>query len=297
VSRRTRLRRAEDGHWVGTFSAMASPCEVLMDVRDRREAGHLLAIAATEAWRIEDKLSRYLPGSIVDLINRSDGALIAVDQETAHLLDFAARLHDLSEGRFDVTSGVLRRVWSFDGSRPPPSADEIAAILPLVGWRRVQWDGERIRLAPGMQIDFGGIGKEYAVDRAARLLAAATPASSVVNFGGDLTVTRPRAGGEPWTIGIEDVAAERHASRLVMLRSGALATSGTTKRFLSIDGVRYGHILDPTSGWPVADCPRSVTVAANTCVEAGMLATFAMLEGPKAEQFLADQSVRHWVTR
>ena len=297
MSRRTRLDRAGDGHWVGTFSAMASPCEVLMDVEHRQEARRLLAIAADEAWRVEDKFSRYLPGNIVDTINRSDGAPVAVDEETARLLDFAARLNALSEGRFDITSGVLRRVWSFDGCRTPPSADEIAAVLPLVGWRRADWDGERLRLEPGMQIDFGGIGKEYAVDRAAGLVAAASTASCVVNFGGDLAMTRPRTHGEAWRIGIEDVAAQRRASRLVLLRSGALATSGTTKRFVLADGVRYGHILDPASGWPVEGCPRSVTVAAGSCVEAGMLATLAMLQGAGAEAFLAPQGVRYWVTR
>jgi thiamine biosynthesis lipoprotein len=76
-----------------------------------------------------------------------------------------------------------------------------------------------------------------------------------------------------------------------------MATSGTTKRFLLAGGVRYGHILDPTTGWPVADCPRSVSVAAGSCVEAGMLCTLAMLQGAGAERFLADQGVRHWITR
>ena len=170
-------------------------------------------------------------------------------------------------------------------------------MLPLVGWRRVDWDGERLRLEPGMEIDFGGIGKEYAVDRAAGLVAAASSASCLVNFGGDLAMTRPRTDGEAWRIGIEDVVAQRRASRLVLLHSGALATSGTTKRFLLADGVRYGHILDPTSGWPVEGCPRSVTVAAGSCVEAGMLATLAMLQGAGAEAFLAPQGVRYWVTR
>ena len=78
---------------------------------------------------------------------------------------------------------------------------------------------------------------------------------------------------------------------------GALATSGDSRRYILRDGVRYGHILDPRSGWPVREAPRSVTVAAATCTEAGMLATLAMLEGPAAESFLAEQGVRYWVAR
>jgi thiamine biosynthesis lipoprotein len=297
VSRRTRLRRAQDGHWIGTFEAMASRCEVLIDVEDRKEASRLLAIVAAEAWRIEDKFSRYLPGNIVDTINHSRGSSVEVDEETARLLDFAVQLHDLSDGRFDITSGVLRRVWSFDGRRAPPSAAEVAAVLPFVGWQRVRWDGRRLRLEPGMQIDFGGIGKEYAVDRAARIAAEATAASCVVNFGGDLALSRTRVAGEPWRVGVEDIGAEGRASRLIRLATGGLATSGTTRRFVMADGVRYGHILDPTTGWPVVDPPRSVTVAAASCIEAGMLATLAMLQGTAAESFLAAQGVRHWVAR
>ncbi len=279
--RRTRIRRAEDGHWVGTFQAMASPCEVLMDVSSRQEALRLLAIVSGEAWRIEDKFSRYLRGNVVDAINRSEGAPIGVDEETARLLDFATKLHALSEGKFDITSGVLGRVWAFDGRRARPSQDEIAAVLPLVGWQRADWDGHRVRLEPGMQIDLGGIGKEYAVDRAAHLVAEATEASCVVNFGGDLVLSRPRPPSDPWRVGIEDVTQAGRATRVVLVTAGALATSGTTKRFLLADGVRYGHILDPTTGWPVEDCPRSVTVAGDSCVEAGMIATLAMLRGSR----------------
>jgi thiamine biosynthesis lipoprotein len=294
--RRPRIRRVDD-HWVGTFSAMASPCEVLMDVASRQEASRLLAIVSGEAWRVEDKFSRYLRGNVVDAINHSDGSPVEVDEETARLLDFAVQLHTLSEGRFDITSGVLGRLWAFDGAHRCPSPEEIAAVLPLVGWQRAEWDGRRLRLEPGMQIDFGGIGKEYAVDRAARLVAATTESSCVVNFGGDLVVSRSRPSAEPWRVGIEDVTGTRRATRVILLTAGGLATSGTTKRFLLADGVRLGHLLDPTSGWPVEDCPRSVTVAAGSCTEAGMIATLAMLEGARAESFLAAQGVRHWITR
>jgi thiamine biosynthesis lipoprotein len=276
---------------------MASPCEVLIDGSSRREAERLLALVAAEAWRIEDKFSRYLRGNVVDRINRSDGAPVEVDEETARLLDFAVKLHGLSGGRFDITSGVLGRVWTFDGTSLLPSAEEIAAALRLVGWQRAEWDGRRLRLEPGMQIDFGGIGKEYGVDRAAQLAAEASESSCVVNFGGDLVLSRPRLSGEPWRVGIEDTAGARRATRLVLLHAGGLATSGTTKRFLLSEGVRYGHILDPTTGWPVRHPPLSVTVAAGSCVEAGMIATLAMLEGAGAESFLAAQGVRHWVAR
>ena len=87
------------------------------------------------------------------------------------------------------------------------------------------------------------------------------------------------------------------AEALLEIASGALATSGDARRFLLKDGVRYSHILDPRSGWPVEDPPRSVTVAAGTCLEAGMMATLAMLQGREAEAFLEREKVRAWCIR
>jgi thiamine biosynthesis lipoprotein len=289
----TTLRRAE-GHWVGAFQAMASPCQVLMEVDDRRDATRVLAAVVSEVSRIEAKYSRYLPDNIVHRINHSQGAPVDVDEETARLLDYAGRLHALSGGRFDVTSGVLRRVWRFDGSDRVPTPDDVERVRALVGWDRVRWEGSTLQLQPGMEIDFGGIGKEYAADRAAALV----PGHCLVNLGGDLLATGPRRGGLPWRVGIESpdvpVPLARH---LLDLHAGALATSGDSKRFLLRDGVRYGHILDPTTGWPVRGAPRSVTVAAGTCLDAGMLATFAMLQGAGADAFLEAQGVRHWILR
>lgn len=291
------LRRAGDV-WIGSFRAMASPCEVLMEVDDRRDAESILSVVASEARRVESKFSRYLPGNVVHLINSSPGRAVAVDEETARLLTYSGQLHELSGGRFDVTSGALRRAWTFDGSDRLPAAEAIREALGHVGWDRVRWDGKELLLEEGMEIDLGGVAKEYAVDRAAALVAAEHAASCVVNFGGDLVVTRPRGIPEPWRVGIEQTdEGLPGAARIVRLSSGGLATSGSTRRFLIRDGVRYGHILDPTTGWPVPGAPLSVTVAAGSCVEAGMLATLAMLEGAEAEAFLEAQGCKHWVQR
>jgi thiamine biosynthesis lipoprotein len=277
------------------FVAMASPCELLLEA-DADAARELGRVAAQEAWRIEAKFSRYRPDSIVSVINRSHGHAVVVDGETAALLDYAAQCHALSEGRFDITSGVLRRCWTFDGSDRLPDPAAVATLLPLIGFERIPWQSPRITLPAGMEIDFGGIGKEYAVDRVLTLVAARFAGAALVNFGGDLAANRAPGTG-PWQVGVERPDTEREARLLLDLSRGGLATSGDTHRFLLRDGVRYGHILDPRSGWPVRDTPRSVTVAAASCVEAGMLATFAMLQGSCAEAFLEGQGVRFWCLR
>lgn len=295
LERRVEIEAAGDG-WAGRFVAMGSPCEVLLEHTTRESAQGVSGEVAAEAWRIEDKFSRYRAGNIIHRINRASGRPIEVDEETADLLDFAATLHELSNARFDITSGVLREVWHFDGSDSVPGRRAVAAVLDRVGWDRASWQRPLLVLEPGMEIDLGGIGKEYAVDRCTGIIRDARRGEGLVNFGGDLAVTGPPQHRPSWRVGVEGETADS-ADKLIDLRAGALATSGDARRFLLRDGVRYGHILDPTSGWPVRDAPGSVTVAADSCTQAGMLSTLAMLQGSEAEAFLDEQSVTYWVRR
>jgi len=274
---------------------MASPCELLTDVDNKTKAEELLNIVAAEAWRIESKFSRYLDGNIIHEIANSNGHAVTVDDETAQLINFSTTLYELTEGGFDITSGILRKAWSFKGKNKVPSNAAVSKILNSVGWDKANWNSPMLALKPGMQLDFGGIGKEYAVDRAGQLANAITAASCLINFGGDLVVTRPRKDGKAWSVGIEKPdTLTGSASRLIMLQQGGLATSGDTKRYILKDGKRYGHILDARTGWPIEGAPRTVTVAADTCIEAGMLTTIAMLHGPEAVEFLQAQEVRYW---
>ena len=285
------------GYWLATFRAMASPCELLIDTDSRQQATVAAQIACDEAMRVEQKFSRYKNDNIIFAINNSQEKAVEVDAETAHLLDYAALCFELSDGLFDVTSGILRRVWRFDGGSKIPHADEVTALLGLIGWQRVSWQRPYLQLPMGMEIDLGGIGKEYAVDRTALLLAQAGFKHCLVNFGGDLLALGPRRNGDSWLVGVDPVSQAQAAVKRLHLQRGALTTSGDTQRYLLRDGSRYSHILNPKTGWPVPQAPRTVTVYANTCLEAGMLATFAMLNGQDAETFLKNQEVNYWIQR
>jgi thiamine biosynthesis lipoprotein len=289
-----RLERRGGGIMAACFAAMACPCEVLVETGDEALAREIGTVAAAEARRIERKFSRYREDSVLAAINRSNGEPLQVDGETAALIDFAARCHQLSGGRFDVTCGVLRRAWKFNCSDRIPEPAAVAALLPLIGFHRLTCRFPDLVLPPGMELDFGGIGKEYAVDRALALAAARHDVAILVNFGGDLCTNR-RPGAAPWQVGVERPGSDRDPAMILELSQGALATSGDTRRYLLRDGVRYSHILDPLTGWPVPDAPRSVTVAAGTCVEAGMLATMALLQGRQAQHFLDEAGVRYWI--
>lgn len=275
---------------------MGSPCELITEAGSRDRARDLARLVADEVWRIEDKFSRYRDDNIVHRINTAAGRGVEVDEETAGLLDFAVTLYELSDRKFDITSGVLRAVWRFDGSDRVPEPEAVRGILDKVGWDKVSWQRPVLTMPAGMEIDLGGIGKEYAADRAINLLRAAGAPPSLVNLGGDLAVSGPPSNRRAWKVAIEGDLEGSH-DRLIELRQGALTTSGDARRYLLRKGVRYGHILDPTTGWPVPDAPRSVTVAADSCTQAGMISTMAMLRGQGAEQFLAEEGIQSWCRR
>lgn len=289
----------QDGFFLGRFTAMASPCEVLIETTDHELAAAALDLAAVEALRVEQKFSRYRTDNLIHRINTAAGAAIEVDDETGRLIDFADQVFGLSNGLFDITSGVLRRAWRFDGSDNIPPRKVVKGLLPLVGWQKVDWQAPRLRLPEGMEIDLGGIGKEYAVDCALDKLIRLMPGEVPVllNFGGDLRANRPPASKPAWQVGVEAARAGGPVSQTISLKRGALTTSGDARRFLLRNGVRYSHVLNPRTGWPVKSAPRSVTVYGATCVETGVLSTLAMLKGKDAESFLDAQDVQYWVQR
>jgi len=287
-----------DGIWIGRFEAMASPCEVLVDTADKNIAQKALDLAIEETRRIEQKYSRYRDDNIVHQINNANGKVIKVDAETAGLLDYSQQCYELSEGMFDVTSGVLRKAWKFDGSDNIPNQQMVAEVLSKVGWSKIKWQNPILQLEAGMEIDFGGVGKEYAVDRSALLVSTVGISSVLINYGGDLVALGPRANGKPWEIGLQspDSKSIKMIGKIELFHGG-VATSGDLHRFLVKDGVRYSHILNPKTGWPVEKAFRQVTVLANSCMEAGMLATFALLQGESAEEFIKAQEVEYRVVR
>ena len=276
---------------------MASPCEIRLSGILQKDGERLANAAIAEIRRIESKFSRYRSDSVLSQINTAAGradAAIEVDDETAHLLNFAANLFVMSDGLFDCTSGVLRCAWDFKSSRLP-SQENLGRLLPLVGWQHVAWDGKHIALTRvGMELDFGGFGKEYAVDRAATLLEASGVKHGLINLGGDVRAIGPQLNGAAWQIGIRDPrAAATELNRCfasLPLIHGAIATSGDYERFIEVGGKRYCHILNPKTGWPVSYW-RSVSVVGTVCVLAGALSTIAMLKGADATDFLETEGV------
>jgi len=294
------LKRQTD-YWLGEFTVMASPCQILLDNLDEALADSLTAIAYAEAKRIELKFSRFRDDNIIARLNSTDNETIALDDETTRLINLADLCFQLSDGLFDISSGVLGKLWHFKQQIQLPSDTDIKALLPNIGWQKANWNKPLLRLPKGMQIDLGGIGKEYAVDKVAQLLEQQiqlqqTKSAFLVNFGGDIYANKLRSNGHSWQVAIEDTQQLGESKLMVSLTQGGLASSGDSQRFIDVDGQRYSHILNPKTGYPIAGGPAQVTVYAQNCMQAGMLATIALLQGEFAEDFLRAQDCRYWLS-
>ena len=268
------------------FKAMACACEVVLAADSQTQAQDWAWQAVAEVQRIEAKYSRYRADSVVSRINAGSGsARVYCDDETLALLQYARTLHQASGGLFDITAGVLRRAWNFRQPRVP-SADELAPLLELIDFEALEIDGHHAGLRScGMEIDFGGFGKEYAADRAGALLAERGARHGYVNLGGDLRVVGAKPDGAPWRIGIQHPRDADGVIATLPVERGGLATSGDYERFFEIDGQRYCHVLNPHTGMPVTMW-QSISVLAPLAVAAGHCTTIAMLMEGDALAFL-----------
>jgi thiamine biosynthesis lipoprotein len=279
------------------FKAMGTPCDIQLFTRTEAEARDAADAAIADVQRLETLYSRYKADSFLSEINRvaAAGGTITVDDETASLLDYAVTCYEQSDGLFDITSGLLRRAWNFElGKLPGQSL--IDELLDKVGWHKVVWKRPVLAFTvPGMEIDFGGVVKEYAVDRAASLCYAQGVKHGVINLGGDIRVIGPRDDGSPWRVGIQHPRDREDLLDTIPLYQGALASSGDYERCIMVNGVRYGHVLNPKTGWPVRHL-AAVSVVGDFCVVAGSASTIAMLKESEGTAWLHELGLPHlWV--
>ena len=270
------------------FMAMGSECALHLHDADAATA----SAAEAEVVRIEHRYSRYRADSLLARINHvaAVGGTLDVDNETASLLDYAFACHRKSGGLFDITTGILRRAWDFSsGRRPAPG--EVDRWLPFVGLDKIRWERPHLSFpVAGVELDFGGIGKEYAADRAAAICAEAGVKHGLIDLGGDISAIGPRPDGTPWPIYICDPRSPAQSLAIIPLSSGGLATSGDYARYIVINGQRFGHILSPHTGGPVHGL-TGVSVVADSCLVAGSIATIAMLKGAAGADWLTSLGV------
>jgi len=249
---------------------MGSPCELRLYAESKTSADQVADDAIAEIQRLEKKYSRYREDSVTSEINRSAGNVdgLEVDTETALLLNYAQVGYEQSEGLFDITSGILRKAWDFRSNKLP-SQEELDNLLPLIGWNKLTWNSPLLILPKqGMELDFGGYVK-------ANFCRNAGITGGLVNLGGDICIIGPHPDGSPWKVGVRHPRNPNIPMSFVLLSKGGLASSGDYERFMVVDGIRYAHILNPHTGWPVNSL-ASASVYAEQCVVAGTSSTIAM---------------------
>lgn len=265
---------------------MASPCCFHLPAGTPTD---VINAMEAEVRRIEAKYSRYRDDSVLSDINQRAGQKVGLDNETLWLINYACACFEQSDGLFDISSGVLRQAWDFRAGQLPSEAT-LARLLPRIGLSRIEISEAHLTMPPDMELDLGGIGKEYAVDAAAAIARQAGITCGVVDLGGDLCILGPHADGSPWQLGVRNPRDTENAIATLPVYQGGMASSGDYERFFEKDGKRYCHLLNPESGFPV-DYWASVTVVAPSCLLAGTLSTIAMLKEEAGEEWLRAQQV------
>ncbi len=245
----------------------------------REPAARAAALDAIEA--LEREISSWDPASDTSAVNRAAGRAVRVGAHLRELVGVSLHWAERTHGAFDPTAGRLFELWGAARQADRlPTAETVAAALAGVGYARVVVDRDTVRLPDAVtRLGFGAIGKGFAADQAGRMLDSRGLDAYVIDAGGDLIVSGSR-GGAPWRVGVRH---PRRAGLMAVLRSTdcAVATSGDYQQFVSIDGARYSHIIDPRTGWP-AGALTSVTIVAARATDADALATAVSVLGADA---------------
>lgn len=249
-------------------------------------AGHIQA-AIAEIRRIEDLLTTFNEESQTALINRYAGIQpVQVDAEVCELILRAEKISRITQGAFDLSYGsVDKSLWNFDQHMTTlPDANTAREMVRLIDYRNIKVNmatHEVMLLNKGMRIGFGGIGKGYAAERAKLLLRQRGVSSGIVNAAGDLTAWGTQPNGTPWTVGIADPNSTHHPFSYLNISDQAIATSGNYEKFVTINGKKYSHTIDPKTGLPVTGI-KSVSIISTNAEIADAMATPVMIMGIRA---------------
>jgi len=274
----------EQGLYQLQFQAMSTVCQIKCHGAPAPAIREFQQAAVAWVAQFEARYSRFLPDSLIGRINAAAGQnWVETDPDTDRLFNLCQELFFFTSGSFDPTALPLIELWNWK-QRPPvlPSDDLIQARRELVGWTKIQRRPGGIFLPrPGMGLDLGGIGKEYAVDCVMELAIQRGLPNVLVDFGQDVRARGHSPGHKFWRIGLEDARSPGKTWAGVGVTDAAVATSGDYLRHFEINGRRFGHIVDPRTGYPTLNDCRAASIIGPTCTFAGLLATTVCILGAK----------------
>jgi thiamine biosynthesis lipoprotein len=273
-----------DAHGVRRLEFRALGTSCCLQFRHQDDLTALTFASDALGWlgAFEAKFSRFRESSLVSRINAAAGReWVETDPEMERMLDLAEGLHNLTDGILDASMLPLLRVWDWKKVHTAlPAAEEIQTALALTGWRRVQRRPRAVFLPEvGMGLDFGGFGKEFAVDRLAQLAVSRGIKDALIDLGRDIYALGGNGVHPFWHVGVEDALHPGACRTGLAVSNRAVSASGDYARCFVHNGRRYGHILDPRTGWPVANGVRGVNVVAQSCMEAGVYSTAICILG------------------
>lgn len=294
-----RLRTGHADPYVREFATMGTYGRLTFYAPAARAAPAADAVVARLA-ALERCINRFAPESELSRLNRTAAETpFACSDELWAILGAARRAWEETGGAFDVTVGPLMRLWGFHRERQGyPTDAEIAAALELVGLGKLHFDDARhtVRFArPGMELDFGGLAKGYALDLAAPIAREHGVRQGLIDLGGNVfCLDEPPPGRTAYTLGVRDPAAPDRLLRTLSLRGQAIATSGDYEQWQTLDGRRVTHIMDPRTGRPVAGV-AGVSVVTPRGVDSDVLSTAVFVAGPALAEETARRLAHTWI--
>ena len=273
---------------------MGNRFEISVVSDDEQWSENLIESAISEIRRIERLLTTFSENSQTNQINANAGIRpVRVDKEVFNLISRCIKISELTQGAFDITYGSIdKRLWNFDKTMTAlPDAATAKKMVRLINYRNIVLNKEATSVflkEKGMRIGFGGIGKGYAADRARLILEQNGVTGGVVNAAGDLTTWGSQPNGKPWTVGIADPNTKQSPFSYLDISDMAVATSGSYEKFVTINGKRYSHTIDPKTGFPVSGI-KSVTIICTSAELADALATPVTVMGIHAGLDLINQ--------
>jgi thiamine biosynthesis lipoprotein len=266
-----------------TLKLMGSRFDISVVANDSIQANNYIDNAIAEISRIEKLISSWNENSQTSEINRNAGIKpVKVDKELFELIKRAIGISKLTDGAFDISYASMDRIWKFDGSMTKmPSEEEIIASVEKVGYQNIVLDEKKSTVflkLEGMKIGFGAIGKGYAADKAKTLLISKGVSSGIINASGDMNTWGTQPNGNEWKVAITNPMDKNKVFALLPITNGAVVTSGDYEKYVSFNGKRFTHIIDPRTGYPSTGI-ISVTIFAPSAELADALATSVFVMG------------------
>jgi len=275
------------------LAMLGSPFEMTVVAKDTIQGNEYIDLAVAEVKRIENLISDWIPTTQISLVNKNAGIMpVKVDKEVYDLVERAIKVSQITSGAFDISYASMDKIWKFDGSmKAMPTVEAIKNSVSKIGYKNIILDPKEQTIflkMQGMKLGLGGIGQGYIADKVKDMLKSKGCAAGIVNVSGDINAWGTQIDGKPWTVAIVNPMNKNKVFATFPLENSAVETSGSYEKFVTFNGIRYAHIIDPRTGYP-AQGIISVSVFAKQTEIADALATGIFVLGVEVGLDLVNQ--------